>query len=509
MCFVEQLLKDIDTMPGDERSLIGFMAVDANVHFFQFLETSSPPKHLIVYDINGILKILLGYIVVNILESYVPADNGLIVNVSDFKDVSLPTLFEFNSTSSNCLGAALNFGRDLIARTGGRITVMLASIPNVKTQNLSPTTDFYKRLALECDAKAICVDLFALSEKHQDIASLSDISKFTGGSVYHFPHYHLIRNQTEVKRFQRILSRYLTRKLGLEAVLRIRYSRGISICAFYGNSFVRSTDLISLANVNPGELTHKLTPTLRLYFQDSTIGIELRIDQSLTNQEAVLFQAALLYSTTTGERRIRLHTLCLPVVNEVSRIFNSVDIKATTSLLAKMDLPECRDIILNTLIDVFKAYNNSMGHHPTSLLVPIQGHLKYFPLFVQGLLKHRAFSNAVKPKISVDERVSSMMLFFYASIEMTMLEVYPALYAVHNINQETLKPLDNPISILLHEFLAELFYARGRSFAPLLIIREDSLHKDLFTRRLVDDQTDASDSFVEFLQYLKRKVSSS
>lgn len=76
---------------------------------------------------------------------------------------------------------------------------------------------------------------------------------------------------------------------------------GISICAFYGNFFVRSTDLISLANVNPGELRHKLTSTLRLYFQDSTVGIELRIDQALTNQEGVLFQAALLYSTTTGK----------------------------------------------------------------------------------------------------------------------------------------------------------------------------------------------------------------
>lgn len=47
-----------------------------------------------------------------------------------------------------------------------------SNISKVKTQNLSPTTDFYKMLALECDAKAICVDLFALGEKHQDIASL-------------------------------------------------------------------------------------------------------------------------------------------------------------------------------------------------------------------------------------------------------------------------------------------------------------------------------------------------
>ena len=45
--------------------------------------------------------------------------------------------------------------------------------------------------------------------------------------------------------------RYLTRKIGFEAVMRIRCSRGMSLHTFHGHFFVRSTDLLSLPNVNP------------------------------------------------------------------------------------------------------------------------------------------------------------------------------------------------------------------------------------------------------------------
>lgn len=38
----------------------------------------------------------------------------------------------------------------------------------------------------------------------------------------------------------------------------------------------------------------------------------------------------------TGERRIRVHTLCLPVVNSLSDIFAGADVQAITGLLACM-----------------------------------------------------------------------------------------------------------------------------------------------------------------------------
>ena len=58
--------------------------------------------------------------------------------------------------------------------------------------------------------------------------------------------------------------RYLTRKIGFEAVMRIRCSRGMSLHTFHGHFFVRSTDLLSLPNVNP----------------DSGFGMQVRITET-------------------------------------------------------------------------------------------------------------------------------------------------------------------------------------------------------------------------------------
>ena len=47
------------------------------------------------------------------------------------------------------------------------------------------------------------------------------------------------------------------------------------------------------------------------------------------------FQAALLYTSAKGERRIRVHTLCLPTSASVSDIINSADQQAVLGMLVK------------------------------------------------------------------------------------------------------------------------------------------------------------------------------
>ena len=50
--FTEQILINLDQLPGDDRAQIAFVAVDSCVHFFQF-EENSPPRELIVDDVDG------------------------------------------------------------------------------------------------------------------------------------------------------------------------------------------------------------------------------------------------------------------------------------------------------------------------------------------------------------------------------------------------------------------------------------------------------------------------
>lgn len=59
---------------------------------------------------------------------------------------------------------------------------------------------------------------------------------------------------------------------------------GLSIHTFHGNFFVRSTDLLSLANVNP----------------DSAFAVQMSIEDSLADSSLACFQAALLYTSSKG-----------------------------------------------------------------------------------------------------------------------------------------------------------------------------------------------------------------
>ena len=90
---------------------------------------------------------------------------------------------------------------------------------------LNPATDFYKKLALDCSTQYIAVDLFFINSQYVDIASISCAAKFSGGCVYHFPNYHYTENPTQSTLFEQAFQRYVTRKIGFEAVMRVRCSR--------------------------------------------------------------------------------------------------------------------------------------------------------------------------------------------------------------------------------------------------------------------------------------------
>lgn len=167
--------------------------------------------------------------------------------------------------------------------------------------------------------------------------------------------------------------------------MRVRCTRGLQIHTFHGNFFVRSTDLLSLPNINP----------------DAGFGLQISYEESLIDVKTVCFQAALLYTSSNGERRIRVHTLCVPVSASLSDIMQSADVQCIIGLLSKMavdrslssNLSDARDAFLNATVDVLGAYKMAQNLPSAGgLLAPTN--LSLFPLYVLGLLKH------VSPKVN-------------------------------------------------------------------------------------------------------------
>uniref|UniRef100_W5K921 SEC24 homolog B, COPII coat complex component n=1 Tax=Astyanax mexicanus TaxID=7994 RepID=W5K921_ASTMX len=430
----QSLLENLEKLPGDSRTRVGFLTFDSTIHFYNLQEGLSQPQMLVVSDINDV---------------FIPTPDSLLVNLKEsmelVKDLlsSLPGMFMSTRETHSALGPALQAAYKLMSATGGRVSVFQTQLPTLgagmlqsredpnqrsstKTvQHLGPATDFYKKLALDCSGQQIGVDLFLLSSQYADMASLACMSKYSAGSVFYYQAFHHLHNQAQKVKLQKDLQRYLTRKIGFEAVMRIRCTKGLSIHTFHGNFFVRSTDLLSLANVNP----------------DSGFAVQMSIDESLADTSLACFQAALLYTSSKGKRRIRVHTLCLPVVSQLSDVFAGADVQAITCLLANMaidrsissSLSDARDALVNAVVDSLEAFrSNGSNLQPAGLIAPAA--LRLFPLYVLALLKQKALRTGVSTRL--DERLFSMCEFKSQPLRQVMRMVHPDLYRIDNLTEQ-------------------------------------------------------------------------
>ena len=560
------LAENIDKLPGDLRMMIGFVTFNSSIHFYSLKSTQSQPQMYIVTDLEDL---------------FLPVMDGLLVNVKENKEMilelleTLPGSFSKQTDTGSATGAAMTAARKMVASVGGRITLFQSCIPSVgpgklshrdtaaastnskDTQSLNPATDFYKKLALECAGEQIAIDIFVLAGQYIDLASLSCASRYSSGSVHYFPEFHGSKNLPMTEKFRKDFKRYLTRSIGFEAVMRLRCTKGMNIHTFHGNFFVRSTDLLSLPNVNP----------------DHSFSMQIDIEDALSESNMVAFQGALLYTTTKGERRIRVHTMSIPVTSKLSDVYTYADQEAIVCALSKLavdrtlmsSLADAREALMNACIDFIKVYKNDVCDQrsgSTGLIAPYQ--LRLIPLYILALMKNNTFK--LGSGVPLDLRVFSLLEFKWQPILPSLLKIYPKVYAVlqlvddngdhvsqppviqataerlsrqgvylmdtekilylfvgRNVADEKIQLifnvpnvatipeknteipiLDNPLNIALRKFIDELRSLRPLH-AMLIIIREDTKDRLLFLNKLIDDRTESSMSYHEFLQHIQRQ----
>jgi len=568
--FCDILLDELDKLPGDGRTQVGFITFNRTLQFYMIPEGASQASQMVVGDIEDV---------------FLPSPTDLLVNLQSCKEqivqmlTELPELFNGCQETDNCLGAALQAAYKMISPTGGRITVVQSTIPNIgpgalksregsqqkdgdDSSLLGPTTDFYKKLALECSGQQVAVDCFVLNNQHVDLATFSGISKFSGGQVETFPGYHNHLNMAQAEKFDRSLRRYLTRKIGFESVMRIRCTRGMSLHTFHGHFFVRSTDLLSLPNVNP----------------DAGFGMQVSIDEDLKDSREVSFQAALLYTSSKGERRIRVHTLCIPICSSLQEIIQGADQQCIVGLLAKMAvdrslnsrLADAKEAFINACVDIISRWKMIQCISQPGVL-PVSPNLSLFPLYILALLKSPAFS--ARSGIKLDERTSSLINMKCLPLTPLIQSIYPDLYRIDAL--EMAKTQEDEDGVVIHvptrlqlsaehitlsgvylldkgdilylylgkltppTFCEQIFgvsnatevdsnltdlpelenddSARLRGFiqflnnrkshtVPIKMIRDDQQERQLFISELVDDRSMSSFSYYEFLQHLKTHI---
>ena len=435
----------LDDLPGSPRTQVGFLTYDDGVHYYSMKSGLKAPQMLVVADL---------------IELFVPAPDDLLVNLQDSREIvdvfleNLPTMFAGNRSTGSCLGSALKAAFTVTKHIGGKMCVFQSTIPTlgdgalVPRENVSlmgtpdeikllrPGTNWYKETAVEFSRAQISVDMFLFPRSYIDVASLGELPKVTAGTLRTYPGFH---PSTDGPRFESELERALVQHTAFEAVMRIRCTKGMRITNFYGNFFVRGNDLLALPNCNA----------------DSVFAFDLVHDEQNLTSQVVTVQAALLYTSSEGERRIRVITQALPITSLASEVIGGTDADAVSALLAKgaidvgikTSLDNARNKLQRSCVELIRA--SKEGDKPRTVsgyaAPPMQGgpgpspgeekpvpeNLRLLPLYTLGLLKNVAFRGGTD--VHPDERVHAMHRLNGMDVSASKHFVYPRMFAVHDM----------------------------------------------------------------------------
>ncbi|KAG7661982.1 SEC24 [[Candida] subhashii] len=430
------ILESLDRIPNQNKTArVAFIGVDSSLHYFRFNEGLEGTEVMVVTDIE---------------EPFLPSPSGLLVNLDENRQaidkllLDFATFFEGTANQGFALGPALKAGHKLISNIGGKLVCFAATLPNTGEGKLSVRDEasvsgkpkeakallssadsFYKSFAVTCNSSQITVDLFLTSSAYQDVATLSNLPRYTAGQTHFYPAWSSAKVE-DIKKLSKEIGDHLSQDIALEAVLRVRGSTGIRMSSFFGNFFNRSSDLCSF-------------PT---FPRDQSYVIEMSLEENIT-KPIVYFQAAVLHSTAFGERRIRVMNLAIPTSSKLTDVYASADQLAITNFFTHKaiekalatSLPEAREYLIARVVDILNVYKKELVAGNVSGASPLQisTNLRMLPLLMFTLTKHLGFR---ADRVPSDHRAAALNNLGSMPIPQLIKSIYPTVFSLHNMGDE-------------------------------------------------------------------------
>ncbi|KAF2012139.1 COPII component protein [Aaosphaeria arxii CBS 175.79] len=433
------ILESLDRIPNaDRRTRVGFLAVDSSLHYFKIVpdipDSEDGPvdaSMLVVSDLD---------------EPFLPTPSDLLVNLSECRQnienflQKLQGMYQETPITQSAMGPALRAAHKLISPVGGKIVVLSATLPTLGVGALTMREDkkllgtsgeakllqtensFYKSFAVECSKNQVSIDMFLFSSQYQNVASLSNLPRFTGGQTYFYPGFNAARSEDAIK-FAREFSEFLSSEVGLEAVLRVRATTGLRMSTFYGNFFNRSSDLCAFPS----------------FPRDQAYVVEVAIDESLTRAVCCL-QAAVLHTTCNGERRIRVLTLALPTTESVANVYASADPSAIAVYYSHKaverafgsGLDAARESLQSKIIEILSTYRKELaGGNMGAGGLQLPQNLRVLPLLFLSLVKHVGLRKS--SQIPSDLRSAALNFLSTLPLPLLIQYIHPKFYSLHDM----------------------------------------------------------------------------
>ena len=393
--------RDADPEEGNKlpaESKIGIVTYDKEVQFYNLSPGLSSAQMMVMTDLD---------------DPFVALSTGLFVDPYESKDLivsllqSVPSMFAMTRNPEPALLPALNAALAALSATGGKIICACSALPTFGPGKLYQRDDGkgrdtdaerrlfttehpgWKKTTQTMVSSGIGVDFFLASAggAYMDIATIGHMSRVTGGEVFFYPNFVAPRDSAKL---HVEINQAFRRETGYQALMKVRCSTGLQVSAYHG-----------------GFLQHSFGADLEFgtIDADRAIGVVFSYDGKLDAKLDAHFQAALLYTSASGQRRVRCINVVAGVNESAAETMRTVDQDAVINILAKdassniseKSLKDVRSNLTERTIDVLSAYRkNFSGSHPPGQLV-LPEHLKEFSMYMLGLIKCRAFKGKYLP----------------------------------------------------------------------------------------------------------------
>ncbi|PGH12367.1 hypothetical protein AJ79_04315 [Helicocarpus griseus UAMH5409] len=417
-----------------EGSKVGIITFDKEVQFYNLSPRLEQAQMIVMTDLE---------------DPFVPLSEGLFVDPYESKHVisslltQIPTLFSQIKNPEPALLPAINAALFALEQTGGKMICSLASLPTwgpgrlfMRDDGKGHGTDAEKKLfttehpgwkktANKLAESGVGIDFFLAScgGAYMDVATIGHVAAVSGGETFLYPNFHAPR---DVLKLSNELSHAVNRETGYQALLKVRCSNGLQVSSYHGNF-----------------LQHTFGSDLQLgsIDADKAFGIVFTYDGKLDPKLDAHFQAALLYTTASGQRRVRCINIVAAVNEGGMETMKAIDQDAVVSIVAKeaaskmpdKSLKDIRAGLTEKTIDIFAGYrkNFSLSHPPGQLVLP--ENMKEFSMYILSLIKSRAFKDG---RETSDRRVHDLrMLRSFGCTELS-LYLYPRIIPIHNLSPE-------------------------------------------------------------------------
>ncbi|VDN17031.1 unnamed protein product [Gongylonema pulchrum] len=410
---------------------VGFATYDQTIHFYNLKNHMKRPEMLVVGDVN---------------DMFVPLVDGFLVTLEE-ADVVLNSLldeiekmFSDSKITEMLLGPVIQAGLDALkcADRAGKLFIFHTNLPlfdapgKLKNRDdrkllgtdkekavLQPGIDFYSKLGVECVKAGCAVDIFLFPNSFVDVASISPVCSLSGGSMYKYLYFEA---QRDSGRFLADLSHDIGREIVFDVMMRVRSSTGLRPTGFFGLFYMENSTDMEVGAIDC----------------DKALHVEIRHDDKLPEGNAYL-QTAILFTSCSGQRRLRIHNLALVVSADYNHLYRVADPDCLVSFLFKQaeyivrdkTPKEMKDSVNSRCAQMLATYREKCSEQAPLGQLILPECLKLLPLFANCIIRNDAVSGG--SDMNVDDRAYMMQLVAALRVEDALLLLYPMVFPVSDL----------------------------------------------------------------------------